>query len=57
MNRILFSIGPDMQGQVQADLQVALRFLIDEGFFGFNQDEREVTFGFLLQLNLPEVRT
>lgn len=42
MNRIVFPIGPESQGQVLADLQVALRFLIDDNFFGFNQDEHEV---------------
>lgn len=42
MKRIVFPIGPETQGQALADLQVALRYLIDDGFFGFNQDEREV---------------
>jgi hypothetical protein len=41
MNAILFPIEPEIQGQVLTDLQVTLRFLIDDGFFGFNTDERE----------------
>jgi hypothetical protein len=40
MNRITFPIGVDSQGQALTDLQSGLRFLIDDDFFGFNEDKR-----------------
>src|SRR4051812_35655645 len=40
MNRIVFPIGPDSQGRALADLQAGLRFLVQDDFFGFNEDER-----------------
>src|SRR5262245_9505756 len=40
MNRIVFPIGTDSHGQAVVDLQAGLRFLAQDDFFGFNQDER-----------------
>ncbi len=39
MNRIVFPIGPDSQGQALVDLQAGLRFRVKDDFFGFNADE------------------
>jgi hypothetical protein len=41
MNRIIFPIGTDSHGQALADLQAGLRFLVQDDFFGFNEDERQ----------------
>jgi hypothetical protein len=41
MNRIIFPIGTDSQGQALADLQAGLRFLVQDDFFGFNEDKRQ----------------
>jgi hypothetical protein len=41
MNRIIFPIGPESHGQALVDLQAGLRFLVQDDFFGFNEDERQ----------------
>jgi hypothetical protein len=41
MMRIVSPIGPDSQGQALSDLHAALRFLLQDDFFRFNQDERK----------------
>jgi hypothetical protein len=40
MNRIIFPLKPDMQGEAVTDLQDGLRLLLDKGFFQLSDAER-----------------